>query len=336
MPQPSQPTLLNSYEECINVIIDNCQREQPADATYCPDFPPEETYGTAFEPLEMPYREPRFLPLPPTALELIQTFIPEALVACWVDYTNKAADVAGVRDWHPTSLPEIYLWLAMLIHMGTPRESAFRDYWKASTAGGYYPTHPITKLMPSRRFEQLRIRIRICSLAHTTTHNHDAFDCADECVVPFLVEKLPSARYHVFVDNLFSSPQLFDELRNEGHGATGTARTNCGIFKQLVEAKIRDKQGKCWQWNELRAYATVNNKVNQIGWKDNALVLLLSTVFTGEEFERCIRRRPTSTAKTANPIKEAFGDEAVKEMWAINFKLQRVSSIVFVRAVGRQ
>lgn len=33
MPPPSQPTLLNGYEDCINVIIDNCQREQPADAT---------------------------------------------------------------------------------------------------------------------------------------------------------------------------------------------------------------------------------------------------------------------------------------------------------------
>ncbi|KFA71894.1 hypothetical protein S40288_09514 [Stachybotrys chartarum IBT 40288] len=107
---------------------------------------------------------------------------------------------------------------------------------------------------------------------------------------------------------------LFSELRDEGHRATGTARTNCGIFKQLVKAKIRDKKGKCWRWNELRAYATVDNKVNQIGWKDNALVLLLSTVFTGEEFERCIRRRPTSTTKTAKPVRDAFGDEAVKEM----------------------
>ncbi|KEY74408.1 hypothetical protein S7711_10278, partial [Stachybotrys chartarum IBT 7711] len=110
-----------------------------------------------------------------------------------------------------------------------------------------------------------------------------------QSVVPFLLKKLPSASYHVFLDNLFLSPQLFSELRDEGHGATGIARTNCGIFKQLVEAKIRDK-------------------------KDNALVLLLSTVFTGEEFERYIQWCPTSTTKTAKPVRDAFGDEAVKEM----------------------
>lgn len=43
-------------------------------------------------------------------------------------------------------------------------------------------------------------------------------------------------------------------------------------------------------------------------------MLLLSTVFTGEEFERCIRRRPTSTTRAAKPVKEFFGDEAVKEV----------------------
>ncbi|KFA80204.1 hypothetical protein S40288_10073 [Stachybotrys chartarum IBT 40288] len=57
-------------------------------------------------------------------------------------------------------------------------------------------------------------------------------------VVPFLVKKLPSSSYHIFLDNLFSSPQLFTELRDEGHRAIGTARKNCGIFKQLDNATL--------------------------------------------------------------------------------------------------
>jgi hypothetical protein len=281
--------------------------------------------------------------------------VPEALVACWVSYTNLAATAAGIEGWEPTSLPEIYIWLAILIYIGIHKESSFRNYWKASTAEDYNPTHPITKLMTYQRFQQLRVRIRICSLAHLHTHKHDAFQCVEDwsvhvqiaalnlyipgtnvavdetmiaftgksklkltittkptptgfkmwviaqrgyflgwlphrphskfgpagrpkrkvngqpalnptqSVVPLLVKKLPSANYHVYVDNLFSSPQLFEELRKEGHGATGTARTNCGLFKQLIEAKVRDKQGKCWRWNELRAYATVSNKVSDLG-----------------------------------------------------------------------
>jgi hypothetical protein len=374
--------------------------------------------------MEMPYREPEFKALPPTALQLFQAFVPEPLVNRWVDYTNKAAEIANLKDWRPVSASEIYLWLAILIYMGIHKESSFRDYWKAPTAQGYDPTHPITKLMPNRRFQQLRTRLRICPLSYTTEHTHDAYGCIDEwsahlqiaslslyipgtniavdekivaftgksrltltittkptptgfkvwviaqqgyflgwvchrpgdkygpagkppraprgtkrlalnptqSVVPFLIHKLPDASYHVFLDNLFSSPRLFTALREEGHGATGTARVNCGIFKQLVEAKIRHNKGQCWQWNELRAYATVDNKVsyllsiflgnplltcskvNQIGWKDNALVLLLSTVFTGKEFEHCIRRRPTSKGPIAKPVREAFGSDAVKEM----------------------
>ncbi|KFA69483.1 hypothetical protein S40285_09461 [Stachybotrys chlorohalonatus IBT 40285] len=178
--EPTEPNLLNSYEDCIYVVLDNCQREQPIDATYRPNYPPEPAYGTTFELLEMPDREPQFLPLPPTALELLQTFIPEGLVAHWVDYMNKAAEVARIRNWHPVSLAEIYLWLAMLIYMGMHRESAFRGYWQASTAEGFEPIHPITKLMPSRRFEQLRVRLRICALAYTDDHNHNAFDCIDK------------------------------------------------------------------------------------------------------------------------------------------------------------
>ncbi|KFA55407.1 hypothetical protein S40293_10318 [Stachybotrys chartarum IBT 40293] len=384
--QSTPPSLLNSYDKYINVIIDNCRREHPADAgTYRPDLPPVPTYGTHFEPMEMPYREPEFKALPPTALQLFQAFVPEPLVNRWVDYTNKAAEIANLKDWRPVSASEIYLWLAILIYMGIHKESSFRDYWKAPTAQGYDPTHPITKLMPNRRFQQLRTRLRICPLSYTTEHTHDAYGYIDEwsahlqiaslslyipgtniavdekivafigksrltltittkptptgfkvwviaqqgyflggtkrlalnptqSVVPFLIHKLPDASYHVFLDNLFSSPRLFTALREEGHGATGTARVNCGIFKQLVEAKIHDNKGQCWQWNELRAYATVDNKVNQIGWKDNALVLLLSMVFTSKEFEHYIQHRPTSKGPTAKPVREAFGSKAVKEM----------------------
>ncbi|KEY73909.1 hypothetical protein S7711_10200, partial [Stachybotrys chartarum IBT 7711] len=177
---PQQPAFLNSADDCINVVIDNCRREQPADATYRPDQPPEPRYGTQFEPLEMPHEDPRWQPLPPTALELLQTFLPEGLVSRWVDYTNKAAAAAVVKDWAPVSLPEIYIWIALLIYMGIHPQDCFRDYWKTPTPEAYHPTHPISKLMPSSRFEQLRGRIRICALAHTTTHTHDAFDCIDE------------------------------------------------------------------------------------------------------------------------------------------------------------
>ncbi|KFA78646.1 hypothetical protein S40288_10375 [Stachybotrys chartarum IBT 40288] len=249
-------SLLQSYGDEINAILDNCQRERPEDSTVRPDLPPEPLYGKDFVPLKMTFREPLLQPLPPTAIQLFEAFVPEALVAQWVIYMNKATTNAQIKDWEPVFITEIYIWLAILIYMGMHKESGFRDYWKASTAESYYPAHsfkiwvlaqkgyflawighsPYNKYSPAGKPpRKKRGEVRAPALNPT------------QSVVPFLVKRLPTASYYVFLDNLFSSPQLFEQLRNEGHGATGTARPNYGIFKDLVDAKVRDKAGKCWK-----------------------------------------------------------------------------------------
>ncbi|KAH7464559.1 hypothetical protein FOMA001_g17643 [Fusarium oxysporum f. sp. matthiolae] len=83
-----------------------------------------------------------------------------------------------------------------------------------------------------------------------------------QSVVVALINLLPISTYHVFVDNLFSSPDLFRSLRQPGHGATGTARSNCGIYNGLVEAKRADKAGKSgFQFNEIKVIPTADNQV---------------------------------------------------------------------------
>ncbi|RKK86525.1 hypothetical protein BFJ68_g17133 [Fusarium oxysporum] len=134
-----------------------------------------------------------------------------------------------------------------------------------------------------------------------------------QSVVIALINLLPELTYHVFVDNLFSSSDLFLSLRQHGHGATGTARPNCSIYKGLADAKKADKAGKSgFQFNEIKVIPTADNQVNQMAWKDNALVFLLSTVFTGEE--RCDRwrKRPSTKTLMARPIQRFFSGEPVK------------------------
>ncbi|RKK76943.1 hypothetical protein BFJ71_g16847 [Fusarium oxysporum] len=124
-----------------------------------------------------------------------------------------------------------------------------------------------------------------------------------QSVVVALINLLPISTYHVFVDNLFSSPDLFRSLRQHGHGATGT-RSKCGIYNGLVEAKKADKAGKSgFQFNEIKVIPTANNQVNQVAWKDNELVLFLSTVFAGDERTERWRRRPSMKTPTARPIR---------------------------------
>ncbi|KJZ79241.1 hypothetical protein HIM_01392 [Hirsutella minnesotensis 3608] len=132
-----------------------------------------------------------------------------------------------------------------------------------------------------------------------------------QSVVVALVKQLPEQTYHVFFDNLFSSPNLFTALRQLGIGATGTARVNCGFYQPFVEAKKADTKGECWPWGMLKTAPTPDGQVNQFAWKDNALVLFLSTVYSGKEFEERIRRRPTTTHPRARPIQQKFGAEPV-------------------------
>jgi hypothetical protein len=65
-----------------------------------------------------------------------------------------------------------------------------------------------------------------------------------QSIVVYLCKMLPKATYYVFTDNLFSLPNLFRALCETGYGATGTARPNCGIIKELKDAKEDDKAGR--------------------------------------------------------------------------------------------
>lgn len=83
-----------------------------------------------------------------------------------------------------------------------------------------------------------------------------------QSVVVALIDLLPKQTYHVFLDNLFSSPNLFEALRKQGAAATGTCRVNCGLYKPFIEAKARDTRGICWKWGTLEAVPTPSGLVS--------------------------------------------------------------------------
>ncbi|KAJ0128813.1 Uncharacterized protein HZ326_28094 [Fusarium oxysporum f. sp. albedinis] len=135
-----------------------------------------------------------------------------------------------------------------------------------------------------------------------------------QAVVVTLISQLPKAIYHVFLDNLFSSSHLFIALRKQGVAATGTARINSGIWEPFVIAKREDRAGKCWAFNTVKAMPMPEGLVNQIAWKNSALVLMYTTVYTGREFLDKVCRRPTSTTAQSRPMRREFGTATVKEV----------------------
>ncbi|RYC80246.1 hypothetical protein BFJ63_vAg16867 [Fusarium oxysporum f. sp. narcissi] len=134
-------------------------------------------------------------------------------------------------------------------------------------------------------------------------------------VVIDLANLLPKATYRIFIDKLFSSSGLLHSLRDHGHGATDTARKNNSIYKELAEDKGSDgKVKRSHEFSKVKAIPTTNNKVNHIAWNDNKLVLFMTAMFTGADNERVERqkRKPSSRKPEAKPIRQFFGDEAIK------------------------
>ena len=78
-------------------------------------------------------------------------------------------------------------------------------------------------------------------------------------VVVYLLKTLPEGPpgiYSVTLDNLFVSEKLVFYLGSQGFGARGTARTNVGIYKDLLNIKRSDEKDKIeWGIRDIRYVA---------------------------------------------------------------------------------
>ncbi|KAG6996460.1 PiggyBac transposable element-derived protein 4 [Fusarium oxysporum f. sp. conglutinans] len=407
---PPKIPAVNIYDDNSFITEENSRREQAADSTCRPEFPPAEDRGFNFQPFNVPPRDLKVNPLPQEPLQLFQLFVPVSLVESWVEYTNNWVASLHESGWTRLKVSDVYIWLGILIYIGLHKETRIEDYWKTSLLGDQRPTYSIIKFMTYNKFQLLHRHLR--PFDHTEFVPDERFPEVFQCAQPWsdliqyvstqllepgshlavdegmiqyegrshqkttvqnkpintgfkvwvvaqkgfflrwiwhqpglkygpvgveptkkrrtgvgrgrggrgrparpreveevkevievmtnrdkviplnstqsvvisLINMLPPAVYHVFMDNLFSSSDLFLSLRQHGHGATGTARANCGIYKDLAVSKNKDKLGKSgYEFNEIRVIPTADNQVNQIAWKDNALVLFMSTVFKGNE-----------------------------------------------------
>ncbi|KFA55625.1 hypothetical protein S40293_10059 [Stachybotrys chartarum IBT 40293] len=157
-------------EDLIPITTDHCQQEQPYDNTVRPILDPTTRTGTRFEAFHVPKRDLVVRPLPSTPLKLFQRFLPKQTVQQWVDYTNNPANHSEDHQgqWKPTSVSEIYIWVAVLIYMSLHAEKRYQDYWRApammtidETVYQNVPVHLIIQYMTYERFYDIKRRIRI-------------------------------------------------------------------------------------------------------------------------------------------------------------------------------
>jgi hypothetical protein len=135
-----------------------------------------------------------------------------------------------------------------------------------------------------------------------------------QAVVLHLLKQLPKARYHVTLDNLFTSHALIKALRSEGFGATGTYRTNAGVISELIDIKKNDKGKDEMPWGTLISMPTASGLVNQCSWKDNTFALTMSTVNDEKSKVTRVRKRPKKTLSKAKTARVPFRDQPTKEL----------------------
>ncbi|KAI8683287.1 Piggybac transposable element-derived protein 4 [Fusarium sp. Ph1] len=228
-----------------------------------------------------------------------EIFIPSSHLAvdeCMIRYTGRSNDTTVVKG---KPIPRGFkIWVIA--------QHGFFIHWFWHITGAQYGAVGV-ELPPAKRRCTRRTK-------GDTTDELIPLNSTQSVVVA-LANTLPKATYHVFVDNLFSSADLFRSLRMHGHGATGTARANSGINEELVHDLRGDKRlGTSYDFNQVKVIPTADNQVNQVAWKDNRLVLFFTTVFSGEERVERRRKKPSSKKPEARQIRRFFGDEAIKDI----------------------
>ena len=98
----------------------------------------------------------------------------------------------------------------------------------------------------------------------------DTDNCSvTHAVVLKLLENLENRGHHVYMDNYYTSPSLFQNLRHLGFGACGTIRTNRHGVPDEIKAKL--------QKGEIVS-KMIDDDVMALKWMDKRPVAMLTTV----------------------------------------------------------
>ena len=124
--------------------------------------------------------------------------------------------------------------------------------------------------------------------------SHTTLGLAHRVVLDLLNDdRLQNKGYHVYMDNFYTSPALFRDLRDQGFEACGTIRSNrVGIPEDIRLAKL--KKGE--------SHFSRDDSMLYMKWKDKRDVLMLSTFHDDTFIEK--RRRTRHAADGVEVIQK--------------------------------
>ena len=137
----------------------------------------------------------------------------------------------------------------------------------------------------------------------------------------------------VWLDNLFTSARLLKHLKKLGFGGAGTVRTSKTAREEIeeIEGTTQQKEQKeqnrglkrslsdlkliynaQLKWVTLFGVLSEDEEVLELAWKDQNVVLFMTTVDRACDTIQRMRRRPAKTSTNARTSRAEFGEETIK------------------------
>jgi hypothetical protein len=152
-------------------MAEDMQPDPILDGTYRPRAKPIKEGSGPFIPFHCLDFQPQIkLPLSVSSTDpfaIFSLFFTDEILQEIVDFTNqniKEPDLSKPHSrshsWYNTTLPEIKVYLGILIYMGLHIENQIEDYWSTDEDS---PQHAVRKYMSRNRFEILHRRFCLCA-----------------------------------------------------------------------------------------------------------------------------------------------------------------------------
>ena len=166
-------------------------------------------------------------------------------------------------------------------------------------------------------------------------------------VVMKLVDPIKDSGHHVYMDNYYTSPQVFSDLRANGFGACGTLRLNRRGLPPAIQEKVRKGERRAIEVDaSMLAVKWMDKRVVTVKWWRRAFLYLLDMAVVNSYILYTLKhpdkkRRLTHEqfrVQLATDLLSAAGDIAVSHQGPHRHSSQPVARLTerhFLASLGR-